>query len=91
MVLLKTIIFTIVAPGTVTALVPYYFFSPLGTPHGLVGYSGLVPIGIGVAIYLRCALDFTFAGKGTPAPIDRPSSLSFVGFIATLEIQCTSE
>jgi protein-S-isoprenylcysteine O-methyltransferase Ste14 len=74
-VLLKTIIFTIVVPGSVAVLVPYYFFFPFATPHGFVRYSGLVPIGIGAAIYFRCAFDFTFAGKGTPAPIDPPKQL----------------
>ena len=79
MVLLKTIIFTIVVPGSVALLVPYYFFFPSATPHGFVRYSGLVPIGIGGAIYFRCAFDFTFAGKGTPAPIDPPKQLVVKG------------
>jgi protein-S-isoprenylcysteine O-methyltransferase Ste14 len=30
---------------------------------------------IGTAIYFWCAWDFTFAGRGTPAPIDPPKEL----------------
>ena len=30
---------------------------------------------IGAAIYFWCAWDFTFAGRGTPAPIDPPKRL----------------
>ncbi len=79
MVLLRTLIFTVVVPGTVTVLVPYLLLSAnghavrleLGGPWTL----GLVPILLGVAIYLWCAWDFTFAGRGTPAPIDAPREL----------------
>jgi len=35
----------------------------------------LVFILIGASIYLRCAWDFAFAGRGTPAPIDPPKEL----------------
>ena len=30
---------------------------------------------LGASIYLWCAWDFTFAGRGTPAPIDPPKAL----------------
>jgi protein-S-isoprenylcysteine O-methyltransferase Ste14 len=30
---------------------------------------------LGASIYLWCAWDFTFAGRGTPAPIDPPKEL----------------
>lgn len=36
---------------------------------------GLVPILLGALMYLWCACDFTFTGKGTPAPIDPPKEL----------------
>ncbi|MFY9607712.1 MAG: isoprenylcysteine carboxylmethyltransferase family protein [Blastocatellia bacterium] len=79
MTLLKTLIFTILAPGTLTILVPRWLLSsPIGSERfniGIFRYLGIVPILIGASIYLWCAWDFTFAGKGTPAPIDPPKEL----------------
>jgi len=79
MVLLKTVIFTLVVPGTVTVLVPRWLLSarpaPLPIDLGALRYLGLLPILLGAAIYLWCAWDFTFAGRGTPAPIDPPKEL----------------
>lgn len=79
MVALKTLIFTIFVPGTVAIWVPSILLSSPGArgSMNLAGfrYVGLVAIVIGASIYLWCAWDFTFAGKGTPAPIDPPTSL----------------
>jgi protein-S-isoprenylcysteine O-methyltransferase Ste14 len=79
MILLKTIIFSFLVPGTVTILVPYWLLSSSAAPPpmqlGVFRYFGALPVLIGVAIYCWCAWDFTFAGKGTPAPIDPPKEL----------------
>jgi len=79
MVLLKTIIFTFLVPGTVTILVPYWLLSYRSAPTpvqlGILGYLGALPILTGASIYFWCAWDFTFAGRGTPAPIDPPKEL----------------
>ena len=78
MVLLKTIIFTFLVPGSITILVPYWLLSSRSVAPlelGLFRYFGLLPIAIGAAIYFWCAWDFTFAGRGTPAPIDPPKEL----------------
>jgi len=79
MVLIKTILFTIFVPGTVTILIPYWLLSStsnsLSIRLGFFRYAGLLPISIGVAIYLWCAWDFTYAGRGTPAPLDPPKEL----------------
>jgi protein-S-isoprenylcysteine O-methyltransferase Ste14 len=79
MVLLKTIIFTFLVPGTVTILVPYWLLTSRSAPPplelGLFRYLGALPILIGLAAYFWCAWDFTFAGGGTPAPIDPPKKL----------------
>jgi len=55
MVWLKTLIFTIIAPGAVAALIPYLLLS--GNPSsfmniGLFQSLGLIPMAIGAAIYL---------------------------------------
>ncbi|HKO59995.1 MAG TPA: methyltransferase, partial [Pyrinomonadaceae bacterium] len=79
MVFIKTLIFTFVVPGTATILVPYWLLSsgsvPTPSQAGISRYFGLLPMFIGALIYFWCAWDFTFAGKGTPAPIDPPKEL----------------
>ena len=83
MVALKTLIFSILVPGTVAGVIPWLL---------LQGYSGLVlmipsvwtvgilPLLLGVGLYLWCAGAFAFLGKGTPAPIDAPKVLVVQGF-----------
>jgi len=79
MLLIRTLIFTIVVPGTVTVVVPYLLLpsraSQLSSQLGVVRYLGLIPILLGASIYLWCAWDFASAGRGTPAPVDPPKEL----------------
>jgi protein-S-isoprenylcysteine O-methyltransferase Ste14 len=79
MVAIKTLIFTILVPGTVTVYIPYLLLTSANTaqrlPLGAFRYFGVVLILIGAAFYFRCAWDFTFTGRGTPAPIDPPKKL----------------
>src|SRR5262249_60673296 len=78
MVWLKTLIFTIIVPGAVIALIPYLLLSENPAPFAnirAIQLFGLIPTAIGVAIYFRCAWDFASIGKGTPAPIDPPKHL----------------
>jgi len=77
MTALKTLIFTVIVPGAVTVYIPYLLLSspPAPLPVGMSRYFGLLPMLFGTAIYFRCAWDFAFAGKGTPAPIDPPKEL----------------
>jgi protein-S-isoprenylcysteine O-methyltransferase Ste14 len=78
MVWLKTLIFTIIVPGSVAAIIPYLLLSRSPSSFANIGpfqSLGLIPIAIGAAIYLRCAWDFASTGQGTPAPIDPPRRL----------------
>jgi protein-S-isoprenylcysteine O-methyltransferase Ste14 len=78
MVAIKTLLFTVFVPGTATILIPYWLLSSepaRSLPIGIFRYLGVAPILLGAAIYLQCAWDFTFTGKGTPAPIDPPKEL----------------
>lgn len=83
MVLLKNVLFTLLVPGTVTVLVPYWLLSSRSAsarlPIGPFRYLGILPILCGAVIYLWCVWDFTFAGKGTPAPLDPPKELVVQG------------
>lgn len=79
MVYVKTLIFTVLVPGTVTVLIPYWILSGRGRPFSLEVWSwnllGILPVAVGAACYFRCAWDFAFGGRGTPAPIDAPKTL----------------
>lgn len=75
----KTLIFTVLVPGTIAVLLPYRLASSPtargSVPLGSFRYFGVVLIAAGALIYSWCAWDFAFAGKGTPAPIDPPKEL----------------
>lgn len=77
---LKTVVFTILAPGFVTVGVPYLLLGPRAEFEiGLLRFVGGLPIALGAATYLWCAWDFVFTGCGTPAPIDPPKVLVATG------------
>jgi protein-S-isoprenylcysteine O-methyltransferase Ste14 len=74
--ILKTLLFTIIAPGTVAVYLPYRIARPKELPSfGPVEFCAGVLMVIGALIYLRCAWDFAYHGRGTPAPIDPPKIL----------------
>ncbi len=81
MTALGSLLFLIVAPGMVAGYIPLAllrggsrietgFFSYLAFPLWLIGSI----------ILLWCFWDFTFKGRGTPAPIDPPKELVATGF-----------
>lgn len=74
MVALKTLIFTILVPGTILGIVPWLLLRASGETVMPSSFwlIGLLPFLIGVILYFWCAGAFTFIGKGTPAPIDAP-------------------
>jgi protein-S-isoprenylcysteine O-methyltransferase Ste14 len=82
MVALKTLIFTIVVPGTVAFIIPALLLNQ-SWEQALISPSvwliGLLPLALGVGLYFWCAGAFTFIGKGTPAPIDAPRFLVRAG------------
>lgn len=74
----KTLVFTVLVPGCVAGLIPYLIVSlGLGLPFAIGEYRffGLLPLIAGAAVYLACASEFAFAGRGTPAPTDPPRLL----------------
>jgi protein-S-isoprenylcysteine O-methyltransferase Ste14 len=84
MTLFKTLLFTLVAPATVTIYLPYWLLSAQpGPPQlGALRYFGLLPILCGAAINCWCAWDFVVTGRGTPAPFDPPQELVVRGLYA---------
>ena len=78
----KASLFTLVVPGTVVVLVPYLLLADasLGAVDFLgVALLGLLPLVLGAALYLRCAYDFVWSGRGTPLAIDPPVQLVMRG------------
>ncbi|HSY91683.1 MAG TPA: isoprenylcysteine carboxylmethyltransferase family protein [Candidatus Binatus sp.] len=68
--ILKTLLFTILVPGTVLGLVPRWLLGGFSRPEsGPLTWLGILIILIGGAVYLRCAWEFAVRGLGTPAPI----------------------
>ena len=78
MPLIKTIVFTVLVPGSVGIWVPLLLVATgMGLPYdiGNFRFLGFVLIVPGTTFYLLCAWDFVFTGKGTPIPIDPPKNL----------------
>jgi hypothetical protein len=80
MVALRTLVFSIFVPGMVAIGLPYLYLQAQAqlAPPSLASVSGIMGsllVVLGVALYFWCASEFTFRGKGTPAPIDPPRSL----------------
>jgi protein-S-isoprenylcysteine O-methyltransferase Ste14 len=79
MLFLRCVCFTILQPGTVTVLIPYWLISsrPGGVlvSHGALDYLGLPLILVGAAGLLWCIWDFFSSGRGTISPIDPPKHL----------------
>jgi protein-S-isoprenylcysteine O-methyltransferase Ste14 len=77
--LLKLALFTVFVPGTVTVWLPLFVLYP-GIRHRPMEWNAaaagaIVLLAAGASGYFRCALDFAFVGKGTPAPFDMPKFL----------------
>lgn len=78
MVALKTLIFSVLVPGTVAGVIPWLLLQGQAGAVLLIPsiwLVGLLPLLLGVGLYFWCAGAFTFIGKGTPAPIDAPKFL----------------
>jgi protein-S-isoprenylcysteine O-methyltransferase Ste14 len=78
----RTVLFTVLVPGTVLVLVPVALVaSGLGPrlDFGPARYSGLGPLLAGLAVILSCFADFVRRGRGTPAPYDPPRELVIAG------------
>jgi protein-S-isoprenylcysteine O-methyltransferase Ste14 len=73
----KTLIFTVVVPGTVTIAVPRWLLLSRRPPDlpPIFRIPAWPLLLLGLAVYFWCAWDFAVAGRGTPAPIDPPKEL----------------
>jgi protein-S-isoprenylcysteine O-methyltransferase Ste14 len=83
MIALKTAVFTVIAPGILIVLIPILLGSwhvgRISVERYSVGYLGWIPVFVGASMYVWSAFNFTFLGKGTPAPIAPPKKLVIRG------------
>ena len=82
MLWLRTVLFTILVPGTELVLLPLVVVLLGLGPQlelGPARYSGLVPLLAGLVIIVRCFVEFVRRGRGTPAPYDPPRELVVAG------------
>ena len=81
MLTLRSIFWTLLLPGTITVVIPYFITKGYATTN-LTGWNltGTLPMGAGAWILLTCIRDFQIAGRGTLAPVDPPKILVVQGF-----------
>jgi len=79
MLLLRSIFWTILVPGTVTVYIPYLIVTrwrpTVLESWGVLQFLALIPMGVGAAILLHCIWMFAWVGRGTLAPVDAPRHL----------------
>ena len=82
MLWLRTLLFTLIVPGTVLGLIPFALvFSGFGpvVHFGPFRWLGAALFAAGVAVIAWCFVDFIRRGRGTPAPYDPPRELVVAG------------
>jgi protein-S-isoprenylcysteine O-methyltransferase Ste14 len=74
---LKSVLFAILLPGTVTVWVPCLIIICRGmTIHwSILSVLALAPMMAGISVLSRCIWDFAVWGQGTLAPVDPPKEL----------------
>jgi protein-S-isoprenylcysteine O-methyltransferase Ste14 len=83
--LLRNLFFTILQPGAVAALVPYWIVRDdldeilRQTPVGLYQQTGILAFAIGFVVMIICILSFAFQGRGTLSPLDPTRKLVTAG------------
>lgn len=80
---IEAILFSVLVPGAVTYWIPRYGFEIWRdvppTEWSAWQTTALLPLGLGLVIYLRCVWEFAARGRGIPAPLDHPKQLVVSG------------
>jgi protein-S-isoprenylcysteine O-methyltransferase Ste14 len=75
--MLRNIVFTFIVPGTGAVAIPWRILER--HPAQATAWAAVVPISLGVALYVWCVGVFAGVGRGTPGPWDPPRRLVAVG------------
>ena len=76
---LRNIVFTAVMPGSAAVYVPWLVLTAAGRRPVPVVWPAVVPIGLGLGLYVACVWAFATVGRGTPGPWDAPRTFVAVG------------
>jgi protein-S-isoprenylcysteine O-methyltransferase Ste14 len=80
---LETIIFSLIVPGAVVLWIPRDVLGIWGqtspTAWSIRHHAAVVPLALGLRVYLRCLWEFAARGRGIPAPVDHPKQLVVTG------------
>jgi protein-S-isoprenylcysteine O-methyltransferase Ste14 len=83
MLLLRSVFFTFLLPGTVTVLIPYWITRRSGTrvfsSYDALRFFGVPLVVVGAAGLGWCIWEFFSEGRGTLAPVDPPKHLVVKG------------
>jgi protein-S-isoprenylcysteine O-methyltransferase Ste14 len=75
---LRSLLWTLLCPGTVAGLVPWLFFGIGQMPVRMAGVTALAGVAFataGLALLVACVWEFATRGQGTLSPIDPPRRL----------------
>jgi protein-S-isoprenylcysteine O-methyltransferase Ste14 len=79
----EAVAFSIIVPGAVVYWIPLDLLGLWGevVPHpwSVWRVAALLPVGAGLAVYLKCLWEFAVRGRGIPAPLDHPKQLVVTG------------
>ncbi|HSR51929.1 MAG TPA: isoprenylcysteine carboxylmethyltransferase family protein [Acidobacteriota bacterium] len=83
MLAVRSLMWTVIAPGTVTLLIPYLIvtrWSPASIGSwGTLQFFALTVITLGAAVLFHCIWNFAARGRGTLSPLDAPRRLVVEG------------
>lgn len=82
--LLRNLFFTILQPGLVAGLIPYWILGNkakiiFGQEWSFYHYAGAIIFIAGLIILLSCILSFAFKGRGTLSPVNPTKNLVVSG------------
>jgi protein-S-isoprenylcysteine O-methyltransferase Ste14 len=80
---LEALVFSVIVPGAVVYWIPRDALDLWGetSPHPWSVWQAMavVPLALGLAVYLWCLWEFARRGRGIPAPVDHPKRLVVTG------------
>lgn len=82
MAIYKSLLYLILEAGLFALYIPLTFFrtGPRIETALIISFLAIPLWLLGTFVVLRCFWDFTFKGRGTPAPTDPPKELVVIGF-----------